>query len=256
MIRKLLLTFIFTISLSTANSDFANDDMMISDSFMNEFDDSSNYNGKTDFDPLSGYNRFMTNVNDKAYTYVLQPVANGYRTVTPEFFRDGLGNVLDNLLFPIRFANNLLQLKFENSAIELSRFLINSTIGVAGIFDVADSQFGLKEKKEDLGQTLGHYGVGEGFHIVLPLLGPSNVRDLIGLSVDTLANPLNMYYDDKLKYKIPDTSSQELMYTGIKIVSDSPKQMDQYQAVKAGTIDLYPVIKEYYNMKREKEINE
>ena len=257
MFRKILIIMAILFTVATANNQFANDDFLVNDNFMNEFQDSDEFSSSSnDFDPLSGYNRFMTNVNDKAYVYVLQPVANGYRTVTPDFFREGLGNVLDNLMFPIRFTNNLLQLKFENSAIELSRFLINSTIGVAGIFDVAHSQFGLEEKKEDLGQTLGHYGVGEGFHIVLPLLGPSNLRDLVGLSVDTLANPLNMYHDDKLNYKIPDTSSQELMYTGIRVINEAPTQMDQYEAVKAGTIDLYPVLKEYYNKRREKEINE
>lgn len=261
MIKKLLFTVTIIFSLQTLNANEikgSNNDFMTQDtSFMDEFNEGALYETyKDDFDPLEGYNRFMTGFNDKAYTYVLIPVANGYRTVTPEFFRDGLSNVLDNLMFPIRFVNNILQLKFENSGIELSRFLINSTIGVAGIFDVASSQFDLKPKKEDLGQTLGHYGVGEGFHIVLPILGPSNIRDIIGLSVDTMVNPLNMYYDDKLKYKIPDNDSQELIYNGIYTINELPEKMDQYEAVKAGTIDIYPVIKEFYNKKREKEINE
>ncbi len=265
MTRKLLITLTIIFSLQNLNAnDFKdsneplNNNFTIEDSsFANEFNsDSLVETYKEDFDPLEGYNRFMTGFNDKAYEYILIPVSNGYRTVTPEFFRDGLSNVLDNLMFPIRFVNNILQLKFENSGIELSRFLINSTIGVAGIFDVASSQFDLKPKKEDLGQTLGHYGVGEGFHLVLPILGPSNLRDIVGLSFDNVLNPLNMYYDEKLGYKIPDTSKQELIYNSIYTVNGLPEKMDQYEAVKAGTIDIYPVLKEFYNKKREKEINE
>ena len=259
-IKNLLLPILLLLAITHAsanNQGISDNNFMMNDSsFMDEFNDAPNSTYEEDFDPLEGYNRFMTKFNDKAYTYVLIPVSNGYKTVTPEVVRDGISNVFDNLMFPIRFVNNVLQLKFENSGIELSRFLINSTLGVAGIFDVASSQFDLQPKKEDLGQTLGHYGVGEGFHIVLPLLGPSNVRDIIGLSIDNLANPLNMYYDDQLKYKIPDTAKQELIYTGAYTVSDLPEKMDQYQAVKAGTIDIYPVIKEFYNKKREKEINE
>lgn len=257
LIKKFCISLCLTASIGTLNASQVNNNASINEAFLDDFSNEfASLEKEKEFDPLEKYNRFMTNINDKIYVYALEPVSNGYKKATPDFFRESLSNVINNLLFPVRFINNLLQLKFENSAIELSRFFVNTTIGIGGIFDVANSEFNLKEKNEDFGQTLGHYGVGEGFHIVIPVLGPSNLRDVVGLGADYSVNPLTTTVDDKLKYKIPNNTEEEFIYTGVTSLNSLPERMEQYNAVKAGTVDLYPVLKEFYNKKREKEINE
>ncbi|NIP49124.1 MAG: VacJ family lipoprotein, partial [Phycisphaerae bacterium] len=146
-----------------------------------EFEEPS---GSSQFDPLSGYNRVMTQVNDRVYFWALKPVAQGYSAVVPEPARLAVGRFFRNLLMPVHFANNLLQLKPKGAMTELARFAINSTVGVLGFADPAQKHFDLQPYPEDFGQTLGYYGVGSGFHIVLPLLGPSNLRDTVGLIPD------------------------------------------------------------------------
>ena len=119
------------------------------------------------FDPFIGYNRVMTGINDKLYFWVLNPVAKGYRWIMPEFARRGINNFFDNLFYPVRFVNNVLQLKFNSAGLETVRFVTNSTIGVLGLWDPAKTLYGLKAHPEDFGQTLGHWGVGAGPHTLI-----------------------------------------------------------------------------------------
>jgi len=141
-------------------------------------------------DPLEPFNRSMFAFNEQVDKYVLSPVAHGYRAVTPKPVRTGVSNVLSNLNAPVVFVNDVLQASPKRAGTTFARFGINSTIGVAGIFDVA-SGAGLKKHSEDFGQTLGRWGVGQGPYIVLPLLGPSTIRDATGQVVDVAFNPLN-----------------------------------------------------------------
>lgn len=163
----ILFIILFTITSSSASifieENATTETSMIQDS---SFDDEFN-DAQAVFDPLSGYNRSMTNFNDIFYTNVLQPVSKTYAKYVHENIREGVSNVYDNLLFPIRFINNVLQFKLLNASEELGRFVINSTFGILGVMDVAE-KFELKPHKEDFGQTLGFYGVGSGFHIVIP----------------------------------------------------------------------------------------
>lgn len=139
-------------------------------------------------DPFEGFNRRMFAFNEGADRYVIGPAAQAYKTVTPSLFREGFGNFSANLGEPVVFLNDVLQGKPARAGTSAGRFLINSTIGIVGVFDVA-SEFGLKRHSEDFGQTLAVWGVDSGPYLVLPLLGPSTVRDL-GASVDRFADPL------------------------------------------------------------------
>ncbi|WP_169778645.1 MlaA family lipoprotein, partial [Campylobacter curvus] len=177
---RILLAIFFSTLLA-----FANQGTNEADEFDVEFDAKANT-----FDPLSGYNRVMTNVNDFIYSNMLTPAAKGYAYVVPEPARTAISNFFDNLMFPIRFVNNVLQLKFQNAGEETLRFLANTIIGFGGLTDGA-KYYGLKEHDEDLGQTLGYWGVGSGFHIVWPILGPSNLRDTAGMVGDYFANPIS-----------------------------------------------------------------
>lgn len=224
---------------------------------MGEFDDfDSEYQTKDQSDPLEGYNRFMTDFNDKVYIHVLEPVASGYAAVVPEGGRVALKNFIDNLKTPVRFANNILQFKFKEASREVGRFTVNTIFGLGGFFDPAQTELGWERSNEDFGQTLGAYGIGAGPHIVLPLLGPSNVRDSIGLAGDAFISPLASYFDNTLKYKIPENAMQNIGIKGVEVVNDTSLRPGQYESIKKDALDLYPFLRDSYDQLREKEIKE
>lgn len=142
-------------------------------------------------DPIEPLNRAMFQFNDKLYFWALKPAARGYNAVVPEPVRVSVRNFFSNVKMPIRFVNSLLQGKFKGAGTELARFGINTVMGLAGFFDVAKSEFDLNPYDEDLGQTLGFYGMGELMYIVWPILGPSTVRDTVGYAGDTFLNPVS-----------------------------------------------------------------
>lgn len=139
-------------------------------------------------DPWEGVNRVVFRFNDTLDTYTLKPLAQGYQKVTPEFLEDGIGNVFSNLGDVVVLANDLLQGKVRDAGIDTSRILFNTTFGLLGFFDVA-TPMGLQKNDEDFGQTLGVWGLGNGPYVVLPLLGPSTVRDAAGRVPDSLLQP-------------------------------------------------------------------
>ena len=137
-------------------------------------------------DPWEGFNRRMYYFNAKADHYVLLPVVNGYKAITPDILESGISNFFSNLGEIPVFINSLLQAKPGIAAETFSRFAINTTVGIFGLFDVA-TPLGLHEQNEDFGQTLGVWGIGSGPYLVLPLLGPSSLRDATGSAIDMLA---------------------------------------------------------------------
>lgn len=142
-------------------------------------------------DPLEPLNRQVFAFNEAADKAVIGPVAGAYEAVTPAFFRTGVGNFLSNLNSPVVFVNDVLQGEPQRAGNTLYRFLVNSTFGLAGILDPAEHELGVVGHSEDFGQTLAVWGVPEGPFIVLPLLGPSNLRDGIGRGVDAAFDPFN-----------------------------------------------------------------
>lgn len=139
-------------------------------------------------DPWEGFNRTIFRFNDTLDTYALKPLAQGYQAVTPQFLEDGVHNIFGNLGDVGNLANNLLQGKIHDAGIDTSRVLFNTTIGLLGFFDVA-KQMGLNKTDEDFGQTLGVWGLDSGPYLVLPLLGPSSVRDAAGRVPDAFLEP-------------------------------------------------------------------
>ena len=212
------------------------EDEEFDDGFEDEFDNAE----EEIFAPLSGYNSVMTEFNDGFYVYVLDPVARGYRWIMPDPARRGVKNFFHNLLFPLRFVNNALQLKPKKSGEEFLRFIINSTVGIFGIWDPAKEWFGLEAHEEDFGQTLGYYGVGGGFHIVLPFLGPSNLRDMFSLYPDMQMDPV--YYVENRPYNFPrkegeylGLSRQTIQQTNLlllKTVNRESLRIGQYENLK------------------------
>ena len=232
--------------------------------FDDEFEDEFAASEQEVFDPLSGYNRVMTGFNDRFYFFVLDPVARGYRWVLPGTARRGVKNFFHNLLFPLRFVNNALQLKATNAGEEFLRFSINSTIGILGFWDPAKEWFGLEAHEEDFGQTLGYYGVGGGFHVVLPLLGPSNLRDMFSLYPDLQMDPVN--YVENRPYNFPKQEGeylgvsrqtlQAIDLTLLKTVNTESLRIGQYENLKKDAIELYPFLRDVYEQNRAKLIRE
>lgn len=191
-------------------------------------------------DPIEPFNRAMFWINDKLYFYLLKPVARGYRIV-PESVRVSVSNVFSNLGTPSRFVNALLQGKGDDAGREMGRFLINTTYGICGLWDVAKA-VGVERKEEDLGQTFGYYGAGEGFYLVLPLFGPSNLRDGLGRIGDQFLDPVG--------YAI----TRDMEYLGVKAfdnVNSLSLDKDTYEGIKNDSLDPYSFIKNAYSQRRE-----
>ena len=222
------------------------------DAFLDEFEEEMNVEKISD--PFAGYNRVMTSFNDGLYEYVLSPTAKGYRFVVHKEIRTSVDNFFHNILFPVRFVNNLLQGKFQNTVEETGRFLINSTVGILGLFDPAKSYFELNKHNEDFGQTLGFYGVGSGPHIVLPLFGPSNLRDAISFYPDSLINPVQ--YNESRNYNLTNSYGESIflsLYERENFVSLHDKE---YEKIKKDAVDLYPFLRDIYEQNRKNQIKE
>ena len=267
LIFSLFIMLLFTNSLllASSNSSAMNSaieaelDAGFEDSFddeiADEFSDEFANEQQKEFDPLSGYNRMMTNFNDGLYRHVVFPLGRGYRKITPKQFRESVGNFFLNLEYPVRLVNNLLQLKFQNSLEETERFVVNSTIGLAGLFDPASSWLGIKEHDEDFGQTLGHYGVGGGFYLVLPFFGPSNLRDTLSLVVDWQVDPF--FYQEGRSYNLlPINFWQSIGLKSFQYFNQYSDNIEAYENLTKDAIDIYPLLKSVYEQNRQKEIEE
>jgi phospholipid-binding lipoprotein MlaA len=195
-------------------------------------------------DPLEPINRAVFAFNDKAYFWVMKPVAQGYRAVVPEPARVSVRNFFSNLATPIRFLSNLLQGKIRDSGTELLRFTINSTIGIGGLFDVAKKDFRIERRDEDLGRTLGSYGLGHGVYIVLPLLGPSSLRDAAGLAGDAFLDPVN-YLDDL---------EAILAVKAFKAENEVSLRIGDYEDLKKSAVDPYAALKDAYLQHRARKV--
>jgi phospholipid-binding lipoprotein MlaA len=189
-------------------------------------------------DPLEPINRAVFAFNDKLYFWVLKPVKTAYSAVLPKDIRVCLGNFVSNLATPVSFINSLFQGRWEDAGVTLSRFGINTVLGVYGLADPAASEFGLTPRSADFGQTLGVYGAGGGIFLCWPLLGPSNIRDSIGQVADSLAQPIN---------HLGLTSSERLYYTGGSYVNRLSLSSDAYEEMKKYSVDPYVSTREAYH---------
>jgi len=197
-------------------------------------------------DPLSSYNRFMFAVNDRLYYWVLKPVATGYAKITPEGARAAVNRFFKNLAFPQRLVNNVLQGQLKDAGVVSARFAINTTVGLLGLFDPARSRWKLSAREEDFGQTLGRYGVGDGFPLVLPLLGPSNLRDAPALIPDAFLDPVNYVHP---------AAAATAIHAG-KRLNHTSLHLGEYESMKKAALDPYVFLRDAYKQNRDKRIKE
>lgn len=195
--------------------------------------------GTSPIDPLETYNRHVFEFNEGADRYILRPLAEGYTSVVPEPVRSCVGNIFGNLADVGNALNNLLQAKPADAASDLCRVAINSTIGVLGCFDVA-RKMGLAKSTEDFGQTFGRWGVGPGPYFVLPLLGPSTIRDTFGRAADVYADPVR-YVDD-------DTA--QIAGQSLRVVDTRAQLLQAGKLLEGAALDKYRFVRDAYLQRR------
>lgn len=221
--------------------------------------------GIEEYDPWEPLNTKFFEFNRQLDRWILKPVAKGYNFIVPDVVQVGISNFFYNIRVTPRFMNNLFQGKFKGAGIEAGRFLINTTAGVGGFFDVAQ-HFQLTTPEEDTGQTLGFYGVKPGPYIMVPLLGPYSARDLVGYVGDIALNPVYwlmfpIIEIDAIPSVVPHanrTTSSLILLTarGTEIVNDRSLNLEKFQGVEESTLDLYAAVRNAYLQKRAKAIRE
>jgi phospholipid-binding lipoprotein MlaA len=200
-------------------------------------------------DPLEDVNRATLKVNEAADKVVLEPIAKGYRYVTPEPLRVTVRNFLRNLRSPVVIGNELLQGDFEGAGNATARLIINTLAGFGGILDLAEMG-GIEHEPEDFGQTLAKWGVGDGMYVMLPLLGPSTVRDATGTLVDSYADPVRIY--------LFNVDEEHLHYTrvGAEVVSKREELIEVIDDLRRNSFDYYAAIRSAYYQHRRALIND
>ncbi|TQR33808.1 hypothetical protein DMB92_02690 [Campylobacter sp. MIT 99-7217] len=214
--------------------------LCLSVSLCDEFDDfEAEFEEFKVNDPLSGYNKMMTSFNIGFYSYVARPAIKSYNFITPQFLRTGVKNIMGNLAMPMRVSSLLLQFKFKEVGIEFKRFGVNMFFGFFGVIDAA-SNTGIAKYPADFGTALAHWGVGSGFHLVLPILGPSNLRD-------TLSMPVNWY--------LVPTGYIEPFYVSLAVnsyvvMNELSFQTDTLDELYYNTPNVYPFLRDAYEQRR------
>jgi len=194
------------------------------------------------YDPNEQLNRKVFDFNDHLYFYVLKPAAQVYAAYLPPSVRESIRNGFHNLVFPSRFINFVLQGKGDRAVNEVVRFLINSTLGLGGLFDFAQSYFKLENYESDFGQTLAVWGVGPGAFLMIPVLGPSNPRDFFGFAVDSTMDPLFWF---PVQWWVSFSAQ-----TG-KYVNRTSLRIGEYEEFKKASLDPYIAMRDAYIQYRE-----
>ncbi len=199
-------------------------------------------------DPAEPLNRNIFAVNQSIDRSVIKPVAELYRDIVPATPRKGISNALNNLRSPVILLNNVLQGDLDQSVATIARFLVNSTVGMLGLADVA-AELGVPAQDEDFGQTLAVWGVPSGPYMMLPLFGPSNPRDSVGLVVDLLTDPFNMWASNSHRSEIA------LSRAGVNAVNQRELNLEILNEVEKSSLDFYASIRSLYRQRRSHEIS-
>jgi phospholipid-binding lipoprotein MlaA len=194
-------------------------------------------------DPMENWNRAVFKFNDTVDTYALKPVATGYKNITPSFVRTGVSNFFGNLGDIWTGANNLLQGKGADGMSDIMRVALNSTFGLLGVLDIA-SEAGLPKHKEDFGQTMGKWGVTSGPFVMLPLLGPSTLRDTVGLPLDVVSDP----------WRYKDPVNVRNIGSGTRIIDQRAALLDASSLFEDAALDRYQFLRDGYLQRRQSQV--
>ena len=240
------------------------EDATFEDELFDPFDEGPDETAIEEYDPLEPVNSVVFEFNYQFDKYLLKPVAQVYNFFIPPDVQQSIVNVFQNVRFVPRFFNNLFQAKFRGAGIEMSRFLINSTLGVGGLFDPAKIMFDLDTPVEDLGQTLGSYGMPPGPYLVVPFYGAFTLRDGFGFIGDLFLDPFNWLVlpiieigDAPLLVRDNSTINYaRLGLTAAENINLRALTLESFQGVEEGTLDLYGAIRNGYLQQRLKAIEE
>ena len=202
------------------------------------------------YDPWEGMNRRIYNFNAIFDNVVFLPVVQAYEFVTPVVVQNGITNFFRNLTEITNLTNSLLQFKIEKAVITFGRICINTTVGIGGLIDVATINDGLERQDEDFGQTLGFYGLGPGPYLVLPILGPSNLRDTAGLAADSLVYSM-MMSQLIAELGMDDTNETILNYSLTGLYAIDKRHSEPFRYFKTGSPFEYDLIRKLYLIMRE-----
>ena len=236
------------------------------DEFFDPFAEPGEQGGEAaeEYDPWEPYNAVVFRFNFNLDDYVVRPLAEGYNFLMPDLVQRGVSNVFHNVRFVPRFFNNVFQGKFKGAGIEISRFLINTTFGLAGLFDPA-KDLGVETPDEDFGQTLGYYGVGPGPYLLIPFWPtPLTVRDGLGYVVDLALDPFNYLVLPFTEVKawpqvVTDEDTTLALNWGLRlleILNERSRYLETFQGVKEATVDLYSAVRNAYLQTRAKAIRD
>jgi len=200
-------------------------------------------------DPIEPVNRAFFKFNDRLYFWGLKPAATGYKAVIPEDARLGVRNFFSNLTTPVRLVNCLLQARFKGAGIETARFVINTIYGLVGFVDTAKKEFKIEKQEADFGQTLGIWGMGPGFYLDLPILGPSSLRDGLGFAVDTVFNPQTYLAIVSIGAGYANTGGWIL-----DKINEASLTLGEYESLKKAALDPYIAVREAYHQHRQSKI--
>ncbi len=195
------------------------------------------------YDPLEPLNRVVYTFNDGLDKILIKPLAQGYQAITPQPVDRGVTNFFGNLADVGSAVNNLLQLKFGRAANDVGRVLVNSTVGIVGVMDVA-SNLDMPKSGEDFGQTLGTWGFGSGPYLVLPVLGPSSARDTVGLVADWYLDPVNYIEDDEVRWGV----------VALRVIDKRADLLGTSRILQQATWDPYAFVRDAYLQKRRSEV--
>jgi phospholipid-binding lipoprotein MlaA len=231
--------------------------------FYDPFDETE-YTQEIEYDPFESVNATVFEFNYRLDKYAVKPAAKVFNYFIPPDVQQSIFNVFQNIRFVPRFLNNLFQAKFQGASIELNRFLINSTLGVGGLFDPAKIMFELETPQEDLGQTLGFYGMPPGPFLMIPLLGPFTLRDGIGFLGDAALDPFNWLVfpilevadAPRLVLHDPTINYARLGMSAGETVNLRSLTLEKFQGVEEGTLDLYGAVRNAYLQQRLNAIQE
>ena len=238
-------------------------DEELDDEFFDPFDDPDEV-VVDEYDPLEPVNAAIFEFNYQFDRFIVKPVAKVWNFFIPPDVQQSFSNVFQNLQSVPRMLNNLFQGKFEGAGIETSRLLINTTLGVGGLFDPAGIMFELETPPEDLGQTLGSYGVPPGPFLMIPFFGPFTLRDGIGFIGDGFLNPFNWFVlpiiePDSIPQAVSQVSTANRIRAGMlagEAVNLRSLNLEKFQGVEEGTLDLYGAVRNGYLQQRQKAIQE
>lgn len=194
-------------------------------------------------DPIEPFNRGVFAFNDALDIVLIEPVAKVYKAIFPSFFRDSVQSFMRNLRSPLIVGNEILQGDFKNAGVATARFIINTTAGIGGLVDVASAQ-GLPYEPEDFGQTLAVWGFGDGFYLVLPVVGPSSLRDATGLVADSFADPVRIVAHN--------TDNDWIYYTrvGVEGLDTRARLVKAVDDLRRNSLDYYAAVRSAYAQKR------